>query len=311
MPKNIIFTLLCSLKIILNKLKKEFIFLFSPLNSGTTVMSQYIESLVKDSYLPPFGNNEGQNAPKLKKYFPRNRWYDKNHRDNWNYVKEVWTELLEESNKSIFIEASPPNILQIDEIIECFKPKHYLFSISSPYSHIGSCLYNYQRARSNTTKKRVQNLLNKWINYAQIIIKNTEKYGYSKEITTYESFCENPDSLVDVIFRNKEEKTIYLNEDSEKKIKGKGNSNFPKIVDMKPKHLAFLGIKNIDYISTLLSPHQEILDVFNYKILDIKDINNIIQNNLIISYDGLERRIPIDKILNESKLKKKEKRKKI
>ena len=269
-------------------MEKEFIFLFSPLNSGTTVMSQYIASLVNNSYLPPFGNNEGQNAPKLKTYLPQNRWKT-NEKIDWKYIKEVWTELLEESNKSVFIEASPPNMVQVDEIFECFSPKNFLFSISSPYSFVGSTLFNYGKNKS--TKNRLDKACQRWIQFAKLHMVNINKYGYAKEITTYEKFCSNPDSLIDMLFKNDEEKDFYLNRTSNKKIMGKNNDKLSEIVNMQPKHLSFLGIKKINYISEKLAPHQEILDFFNYKILTIEDVNNIIYNNLIIALDGIERRI--------------------
>ena len=250
-------------------------------------MSQYIASLVNNSYLPPFGNNEGQNAPKLKTFLPQNRWNTEKEID-WEYVKQVWTELLEESGKSVFIEASPPNMVQVKEIFECFSPKNFLFSISSPYSFVGSTLFNYEKNKS--TKNRINKACQRWIRFAKLQMANINKYGYSKEITTYEKFCANPDSLIDIIFKTQEEKNFYINKLSNKKIMGKNNDKLTDIVNMQPKHLAFLGIKIINYISKQIAPHQEVLDFFNYKILTIADVNDIINENLIIALDGIERR---------------------
>ena len=44
-------------------------FVFSPNNSGTTVISQYLASQI-DGYLPPYGNNEGQMVPEVKAMVP-------------------------------------------------------------------------------------------------------------------------------------------------------------------------------------------------------------------------------------------------
>lgn len=263
-------------------------------------MSQYIASLVNNSYLPPFGNNEGQNAPNLKTYFPQNRWNNKEKID-WNFVKEVWTELLEKSKKSVFIEASPPNMVQVEEILECFNPKNFLFSISSPYSFIGSTLFNYNKNKC-IEKEMVDKACRKWIKFAKIQRENIRKYGYSKEITTYEDFCSNPDSLIETLFKNQEEKDFYINKESDKKIMGKNNDKFSEIVNMQPKHLSFLGIKIINYISNNLTSHKDILDFFNYKILNINDVNNIINENLIIAFDGIERRYQFPLRKKEAKL---------
>ena len=251
-------------------------------------MSQYIASFVNNSYLPQSAYNEGQKIPIINKTLPKNKWRPQaNYK--WEFIKDIWTQLLEENNKSIFIEASPPNMIHVQKILQYFNPKHFLFSISSPYSFIGSQLYNYKK-NEIITNELIDQKCKSWVNLAEIQISNISNYCYSKEIMTYEKFCSNPDSLIDILFQSQEEKDFYVDKTNNKGIMGKDNDKFNSIVNMQPKHLAFLGLKKINYISKQLEPHKEVLDFFDYKILTINDVNNIIKDNLIIALDGIERR---------------------
>ena len=73
-------------------------------------MSQTLAHAV-DGYLPPFTNNEGQMAPGVKKIiFAQNRWKPTVDYD-WATIKKEWTALLHQSQKKIFIEGSPPNLM--------------------------------------------------------------------------------------------------------------------------------------------------------------------------------------------------------
>ena len=105
-------------------------------------MSQFMAKSIAGSYLPPYGNNEGQFAPKVKAMMRKNPW-DKNSKFDWNSIKKSWDKLAHKNNKKIFIEASPPNIMRVPEILETFKDSKIIFSISSPYSYIASCMFNY------------------------------------------------------------------------------------------------------------------------------------------------------------------------
>ena len=59
---------------------------------------------------------------------------------------------------------------------------------------------------------------------------------------------------------------------------------------MTPKHLSFIGTDGILKINNLLQDETNILEYFGYKILSIEDCNEIISKNLIMAFDGLERR---------------------
>ena len=97
-----------------------FYFLFAPKFSGSTIMSQTLAHAV-DGYLPPFTNNEGQMAPGVKQIiFAQNRWKPTVDYD-WAIIKKEWTSLLHQSQKKIFIEGSPPNLMRVASIQKNFE----------------------------------------------------------------------------------------------------------------------------------------------------------------------------------------------
>ena len=73
-------------------------FIFSPNNSGTTIISQYLSAHINNSYLPPFGNNEGQMAPNMKKIMRHNPWNPDSIFD-WQFIKKEWDILANEEKK--------------------------------------------------------------------------------------------------------------------------------------------------------------------------------------------------------------------
>ena len=208
-------------------------------------MSQYISAHLSNSYLPPFGNNEGQMAPKVKKMM-RDRPWEPDSFFDWQLINKVCDLLENENHHEVFIESSPPNMMRVPAMLDVFKNCRYVFSISSPYSYIGSCLFNYFAKQVKSKKDydklnlnlgfRIERITRKWVRKAMIQKNNIELYGKNGAITTYEDFCSNPTRLLDLVG------VEYSRDQSQTQlIKGKKNTKMNQIVNMLPKHLAFLG----------------------------------------------------------------------
>ena len=258
----------------------KYIFLFSPNFSGTTVISQYLNNNIRNSYLPKFGNNEGQMAPSVRDIMRRKPW-DENVKFDWNFIKNEWDNLAEIEKKSIFIESSPPNIMRVDPILNKFKNCKYIFSISSPYLYIGSALSKVKNSNSKTIKK----ITNNWIYKANMQIKNINQFGDSGIKTTYEKFCDSQNGLLKSL--NLAPNLILGNNI---KIEGKENTKITKIINMLPKHLTFLGMSGILQINEILKDHIDILNFFGYKMLTIDDCNKLISSQPLLAFDGIHRR---------------------
>ena len=77
----------------------SYIFLFSPNFSGTTIISQYLNNNIINSYLPKYGNNEGQMAPSVRNIMRKKPW-DENVNFDWNFIKNEWDNLAEIEKKA-------------------------------------------------------------------------------------------------------------------------------------------------------------------------------------------------------------------
>lgn len=248
-------------------------------------MSQYLEAHIDNSYLPPFGNFEGQMAPRVKRLMMPNRWR-KGSRFDWKDIRKEWEILALKEGKSVFIEASPPNIMRVTEILEEFKDSKHVFSLASPYSYVGSCVYNY--AKKSYSSSHIKKRVNEWISRAKKQMENISGIPGAKLIT-YEKFCANPSCLLGALaIENKD-----INSSNNLSIQGKNNSGFRNIVDMLPKHIAFLGAKGILEVNESLSIAKDVLLFFGYKTLSIGECDSLISEHPLIAFDGLQRRIQL------------------
>lgn len=246
-------------------------------------MSQYLNASLEKTYLPPFGNYEGQMAPSVKSIMRKEPWNPDSDFD-WDYIKSKWDNLALTNEKELFIEASPPNIMRVSSILKAFPDCNYLFSISSPYSYIASHSFNY-----NPQKLPLDNMIKSaskaWIQKAITQKSNINTFGSSSNVMTYEEFCVNSDCIFDRLQIDKQDIC-----DKDLQLKGKSNSRFSKIVDMLPKHLAFLGASGIIQVNEILSQEIDLLEFFGYKLLDLNECNIILSQNMLLAFDGLERR---------------------
>jgi len=266
-------------------------------------MSQYLAAHTRDSYLPPFGNCEGQMVPSVKKIM-RNKPWESSSIFDWRFIKKEWDTLAIDQKKSSFIECSPPNIMRVSSILDSFEDRQYIFSISSPYSFIASCIYNYFSARNGRTFKwrgiaydhmflkfddMIPIVAETWVKMASIQKNNIELYGRNKLIINYEDFCANPMKLLDLF------NVEHLGENAQTSlIKGKGNSNISQISNMLPKHLKFLRNKGISRINSILKKSMELMEWHGYSLISTEDSEDILARNVVLALDGKRRRTDFD-----------------
>jgi hypothetical protein len=271
-------------------------FIFSPNNSGTTVMSQYLAAHLPESYLPPFGNNEGQMAPNVISIMRSEPWNPDSLFD-WKAIKNEWDTLATREGKSVFIECSPPNILRVSKILATFPNSEYVFSISSPYSYIASHLFNYagkSRLRKGVaTEESFANYVdlatNIWINKAKVQKNNIELHGSAAKRITYEEFCANPPKLLRCLGIAHQKRNSRL-----PVITGKANTEIGEIINMLPKHLSFLGIDGISRVNSLLSGYRDLVEWHGYNFLSLTDSDSVLSENILLALDGQRRRICFD-----------------
>lgn len=261
-----------------SKNPEPFIFIFAPNNSGTTVLSQLLAANLRSAYLPPFGHNEGQWIPEVQEIMRNSPW-SQNNNLNWKYIKTQWLKYLEQSQKDLFIEASPPNMMKVDDILKEFLPTHCIFFISNPYLQIASCIHRY--SKNMTPQTAIKHFTKLWIMKAKKQQLNCKSHP-NIPLITYEDLCINSKKTISKITSG-----LAKNKKFTSKIPGKKTSKANTIINMQPRHIAFLGIDGIKEINDLLKTEIEILNFFRYHLITEKEANKILRTNPLLSNEGL------------------------
>lgn len=231
----------------------EFLFLFSPNNSGTTVIGQYLETQTH-GYLPPFGYFEGQMAPSVKEIMRADPWNPEQVHD-WSFIRREWATLADEAGKSLFIECSPPNIMRTEQIRSAFTDAaHFLVSTSSPYSFVASNIYNYVRPPLGPTT--LKTAAEAWAMRAARLMADCMAHPDTPRIT-YEAFCKDCTTV---------NRALGIGVQPFGKLKGKANNPVSRIVDMSNRNLAFLTFDEWDQVNEVLEEHRPLVDFFGYEI---------------------------------------------
>jgi hypothetical protein len=268
----------------------KFLFLFSPNNSGSTIIGQYLETQT-NGYLPPFGNNEGQMAPGVRKIMRKDQW-KADHDMPWPEIRDAWSDLARQAGKDLFIECSPPNILRVTSILKSFgEEARCLFSIASPYSFIASILFNY-----NTPPLRPPMLARaaeSWVLRAQALKEGSEAHPEFPRMR-YEDFCEDP-TIVN--------RALGLEVKARETIAGKGNDPLSEIIDLSPRHHAFLSFSEWEQVNAVLSKHESLMEFFGYSLIPGQLLIEKCAETPAMFHSGLIRRVQWEQKQSRAKQK--------
>ena len=236
-----------------------YFFYLCPLHCGTTITAQYIAASV-DGYLSPYGNYEGLNEPSVAQFVPK-RSYRKQVPFNWPAIKDAWDTVLAESGKTIFVEASPQNIMHLDEMLPVFEPGYRaVLGISHPLRMIGSLvkLNTGDKRRTISLSKdlgrRLSFSIKKTLKYMQQQAENRQRYAFP--VVTYEGFCANPKVVAEAFGVEGADPTI--------KLPGKRRSEERQIRDLSGRDTAYLKEDEITAVLEAFQPHEDLLASFGY-----------------------------------------------
>ncbi|XDA99234.1 hypothetical protein AB1M95_04815 [Sulfitobacter sp. LCG007] len=227
--------------------RPRFFFIFSPNNSGSTVLSQYVASQI-GGYLPPYGNNEGQTVPSVNRIMRKGQWTEAEY--DWPFIRSEWERLAR--GKS-FIEGSPPNLMRFRQIAQTFgTDSTAISSICSPYQQIASCVRRYKSPPFNPA-----DLVPLWVMKAEKISEFRETYDFP--VTNYQEFTADPESL------NRSLGIPVV--DAE--INGKKGSGARGIQDQSATAILFLTDPEIEAVTKALRPHRGLMDYFGLEAPEI------------------------------------------
>jgi len=226
----------------------EFLFLFAPNNSGTTVLSQYLAQQT-GGYLPPFGNNEGQFDPEVRAEMRRRPWAPDRQMD-WPRIRAAWAGRAAAEGRHLFIEASPPNLVRMDAILRAFAPCRAVVAIGAPQVQIASEIYNY--ANGPVTRAKLQRATASWIFKAERLRAGLEAHPEVPRIT-YAEFCAEPARL---------NRALGLPLRPAEAIRGKGRQAVRQITDLSARTVAFLDTAEIDLVAEMLDEAADLIAWF-------------------------------------------------
>lgn len=227
----------------------RYLFLFTPNNSGTTVMCQYLAAQT-GGYLPPFGNNEGQMAPAVRAMM-RTRPWDPDSRFDWGFIHGEWDRLARAAGKALFIEGSPPNLMRVDAIrAEFGELGRYACSLPHPYMQVASGLYNYYSPETANPRA----LARQWLDQAAALAAALDRHP-GMALVRYEDFCADPGRLNAAYGLPVVEGAV---------IAGKWNTRDTAIRNAAARTIGFLTADEIDRIAARLAPAEALLARFGY-----------------------------------------------
>lgn len=228
----------------------DYMFLFAPNNSGSTIMSQYIASQI-DGYVPPFGNYEGQNLPELQDIMMSPDRWSRSLENEWPQIRKAFDARRE---GSVFVEASPPNIKRVDPIRREFgDAAQYVFSICNPYQTIASCVFNYF---APPIERAVDTMASRWADRAATIRRAMEE-NPDIPFLSYEAFCEDPGQF---------NRLFGLQVRPHTPLDGKKSTQVSEIRNMATRTISFFSESEIDYVTERLTPHRDLLDHFGHRL---------------------------------------------
>jgi hypothetical protein len=121
----------------------------------------------------------------------RPTFYDDNNRYNWDRIRTVWNKAWgkEYSDKSVFIEKSPPNIFRFSLLNKEFKNSYFIATLRNPYCQIESWVRHFG---GNKKGNNLHDLYVDWVVHAEWIQKAIRELGNRILFVNYEDLLHSP-----------------------------------------------------------------------------------------------------------------------
>jgi len=245
------------------------LFLLSPPLSGSTAITQLIETSPNVSVFP--GKGEGQHLREARNIlFGDERWNPDLPID-WVKVRNIFFQYWSPF-KSIRFEKSPPNIVRAIELERVFRNSLFLVTLRNPYAQIEGLLrrqwqFNKYGPQSSplfpVTPKVAAEF---WIKTAKFQMYNLEHLGNTC-FFSYEELAEKSDDTIRRI-TNFLPELGELNIESEftaHNITGKPISGFKNLNQQKIQNLTE---QQLEEINLVLGRHEDLLANFHYQLIE-------------------------------------------
>jgi hypothetical protein len=242
----------------------HFLFIITPPYSGSTALSELLNSSHRTMILQPRG--EGQWL--VQGLCAADRWSPRKKVD-YASVKAVWLRKYQEIKRltqsiDVVIEKSPPNMMRLEMLASQFRDISFMANNRNPYANAASILYRRYRGATLDAASRMQvlsTLAQEWVIRSVQIHHLIERLGVP--LLTYEDFCASPSSVIGKL-RLPVGVTDSINPDACVKVKDYAAQ---PIIDQNAHQIARLTDGEIDHVSRVLRPHADLLACFGYRTL--------------------------------------------
>ena len=241
----------------------HFLFIITPPYSGSTALSELLNSGYRTMILQEIG--EGQwLVPGLCE---KDRWNPDKPVD-YESVKSIWLAVYQRvkrltQNIDVVIEKSPPNMMRIEALAAQFRDCSFLANNRDPYGHCASMLYRLHKADELSEQQRKQVLESNavdWLLRSEKIQELVSLLGIP--LLTYEQFCRAPETLLEKL-QLPDGVIDSIDPQSSVQVKDYATQG---IVDQNARQIAKLTAAEIAHMNTVLARNTPVLEFFGYEI---------------------------------------------
>jgi hypothetical protein len=238
---------------------QKYLFILSPPYCGSTLLNQLVSTASSVSTNNPWGTREGQTLPTVRKImFDHDRRWDNSLDFDWKYIKKEWRKYWD-LNSSILLEKSPPSIIRAKSIEKYFNPTYFIVFHRNPYAHCESLI---RRSKGKTDARSAAIFAIKCLTYQK-----DNSIGLERKITvSYEELTDNTSETVELLSSFLPE-LIDINHEQSFSAHNYLQQTM-KIINLNENKISKLTAIQIEEINDVVKKNQEVLDFFNYTLIE-------------------------------------------
>ena len=241
----------------LKKTEVKFLFILSPPYCGSTLLNQLLSTSKNVSCNNNLGTREGQLLPEVRELmFQKNRW-NENIKYPWKDIKKAWMKYWDQT-KPILLDKSIPNIIRVKEIKKEFNEIYFICMVRNPYAQVEGII-----RRNNSSAEDAANFAIKCLKYQKENIEQENNLLFF----SYEQLCEEKQTILKKIINflpelNDININILFNAHNFKTTESMAITNLNK------EKITKLSSKQLNIINTIFKKDRELLNYFNYPIIE-------------------------------------------
>ncbi len=239
----------------------KYVFVLAPPYSGSTVLTQLLETSPNVAGLP----TEGQFLPEVRDVMRMSPW-EEDQTLPWDAIRIVWERYWGRS-KPLLLEKSPPNLMRAGTLAEFFDPAYFIVMMREPYAHIEGLARRYDvppmgLPKRSTRAERMARATACWIMFAEHQHDTVRK---QKHVTrfTYETLMTDP-ARIQSQLRTFLPELGTLDLEAQFGVHAVSGTTARPLTDLNDSKRRLLTTDDFAIITDGLAPHPDLLEFFGY-----------------------------------------------